>query len=466
MEFQTMLSERGNPLIIYESFKFRKHRELKKFGEIVWACTNKNCPAKVYTLNSVFSRISGSHNHVVNECVINRQRISNAVKRKAEQGSCFERPSKLIHLEINKQKDTLTSLSSKDMRYISQTINHTKRKTLPKLPKSSNDVQEFLDKNEIQTSKNESFVFINDRQSNIVVFSCKSNVEFMCLQDTLFMDGTFDYCPKFFLQMFSIHAFTNNIYVPVAFCLLKNKQKSTYKSLFELLRNKCTDLNLNFNPLKIVIDFEMGIHSSANDIFTNALIVGCRFHLAQSWWRKIQSIGLTSEYKNVESQTGIWLRHLFGLTFLSPDEVGDSLVEDFIAEKPNDSRIDQFVDYLVETYIEENSTFPPQVWAAQTASIYRTTNACEAFHSKFKANCSSPHPNIYVFLETLHNIQTDSYIKINSVNKNEKRIIRKDVLAKQDFINSKILQYESNQISRYNFVKCVSYKFSSMVLSN
>jgi hypothetical protein len=63
----------------------------------------------------------------------------------------------------------------------------------------------------------------------------------MCSQHTLYMDGTFDYCTKDFLQMFTIHALSNENYIPVAFCLLKDKQKSSYRTLFELLRSKCRE---------------------------------------------------------------------------------------------------------------------------------------------------------------------------------------------------------------------------------
>jgi hypothetical protein len=54
----------------------------------------------------------------------------------------------------------------------------------------------------------------------------------MCQQDTLYMDGTFEFCTKFFGQLFTIHALCNEVYVPVVFCLLKNKSKSTYLRLF------------------------------------------------------------------------------------------------------------------------------------------------------------------------------------------------------------------------------------------
>nr|CAI5830924.1 unnamed protein product [Callosobruchus analis] len=65
-------------------------------------------------------------------------------------------------------------------------------------------------------------------------------------------------------------------------------------------------------------------------------------------WRKIQQLGLASEYKNQQSPIGNWLNHLFGLTFLPPPEVGECFAQDFMSDKPQDSKVDQFTDYLVD----------------------------------------------------------------------------------------------------------------------
>jgi hypothetical protein len=113
------------------------------------------------------------------------------------------------------------------------------------------------------------------------------------------------------------------------------------------------------------------------------------------WWRKIQQLGLASECKNEQSPIGTWLKHLFGLTFLPPAEVGDSFAEDFMCEKPENSKLDQFADYLVDNYTDSESKFPPEIWAENSCSILRTTNTCESFHSKFKRENSSPYPNIH-----------------------------------------------------------------------
>uniref|UniRef100_A0A2S2NZ79 MULE transposase domain-containing protein n=1 Tax=Schizaphis graminum TaxID=13262 RepID=A0A2S2NZ79_SCHGA len=123
---------------------------------------------------------------------------------------------------------------------------------------------------------------------------------------------------------------------------------------------------------------------------------------------KIQALGLNSAYKDNK-----WLKFTFGLTFLDPNEVSDCFVEDFIHEIPDDPKYREYADYLLDNYyIGENSNFSPNIWAAFTADLTRTTNNCESFHSHFNEQFYKSHPNIFTFLEILtKTVQTDDYLK-------------------------------------------------------
>jgi hypothetical protein len=88
-----------------------------------------------------------------------------------------------------------------------------------------------------------------------------------------------------------------------------------------------------------------------------------------------------------------------------------------------------------------------------TASLQRTTNCCEAFHSKLNRLFDSPHPNIFCLADTLLAIQSETYIKIRSApsTRNE--------TAKMKYINDQIAQFRSQKISRFEYVSRVCYKF-------
>jgi hypothetical protein len=99
MEVQHMTSEKGKMLLVVEGAKFCKGRRLQS-GETHWRCVNKFCRAKLYVnSDNKITKSDLEHSHDVNVETLNRQKINNSVKRKAED-DISTRPSKLIHQEL------------------------------------------------------------------------------------------------------------------------------------------------------------------------------------------------------------------------------------------------------------------------------------------------------------------------------------------------------------------------------
>jgi len=103
--------------------------------------------------------------------------------------------------------------------------------------------------------------------------------------------------------------------------------------------------------------FETAIHKAV----TKALEVkSCLFHLGQSWWLKILSLGLSKQYGKKDSEVTIqFLKKTFGLSLLPTAEVCDCFALEFLSNLPNDKRVERFCDCLLENYIDADSTFPP-----------------------------------------------------------------------------------------------------------
>lgn len=89
-------------------------------------------------------------------------------------------------------------------------------------------------------------------------------------------------------------------------------------------------------------------------------------------------------------------------------------VEDFMTVIPKGQNFSRFADYLVENYIDEESKFPPKMWASFTKN-HVTTNPCEQFHSHFQKNCYHAHPDIFSFTKQLIGYQTFVFVKINYI---------------------------------------------------
>lgn len=150
--------------------------------------------------------------------------------------------------------------------------------------------------------------------------------------------------------------------------MLKDKSEQTYTSTSNVLNTLCLKIDSNFKPNIIYIDFEKAIHNSITCIWPNISIRGCQFHLGQAWWRKIQSLGLASQYSN-DDLIRQYLTYIFGLSFLNPAEVEDMFSMGLAAIQPLDDKITQFSDYLVDTYISEDSIIPPHVWVEKVPAF-------------------------------------------------------------------------------------------------
>lgn len=285
-EISVIYSQRKNVLLVRNNYKYFKSKELKS-GEIGWRCVQKTCKAKLYTagVDNNISRESGTHVHEnIDTNIIVRQTISNGIKRKGLD-YITERPSKLIKLEIATNAVAAAStLTRKDVKLISDSISRERTRHLPKLPKSIPEVHEYIDSTKPMTVKGERFIVANDPLDNIIIFSCDTNLNFMCDSQTLYVDGTFKYCTTFFHRLVIIHAHLNGVFVPVVFCLLPNENKETYTAIWEILHEKCRSLNKCLQPRTLVIDFQLSTYSNAKDIFPNINIIGCRLHLSLSWY--------------------------------------------------------------------------------------------------------------------------------------------------------------------------------------
>ena len=172
--------------------------------------------------------------------------------------------------------------------------------------------------------------------------------------------------------MFTIHGFLNGNYIPLVFCLLKDKSEKSYMLCMSKIKENCDKLGIEFVPKEIVVDFELAIHNAVLKMSPNAKITGCRFHLTQAWYRKIQTLGLTVEYKDKNSEIGKWLHYCFGLLYLEPEHVEDFYFFELYEIKPADDRLEKFSDYLLENYLTDYSKFS---WADASAALNKTTNA-------------------------------------------------------------------------------------------
>lgn len=283
-----MKSEKGKDMLIIHGFKF-SFQKLIANGVKRWICAFRKtlCKAFIKTSGDGYVILDScfNHNHELNidKTILNRQILSNSIKRKAVEDIC-ERPMKIIHSELKKQNCATTdTVTSTDVIRFRKNLYAARRTVLPRVPKSLEEVHEYFLNHQIKTNKMELFMVKNDTTNNIIMFTCETNLRFLSNVEHIYLDGTFQYAPKFFLQLFTVHGLKNNHYVPLVYFLLPDKKTDTYKQSFTYLQEEAKKCGFQFSPKTVTADFETAIHKAVQEKFSNSTLKGCRFHLGQSW---------------------------------------------------------------------------------------------------------------------------------------------------------------------------------------
>ena len=155
------------------------------------------------------------------------------------------------------------------------------------------------------------------------------------------------------------------------FLFLTKHTKPTRKP-FELLISTCHQegINLRSKPLSIMVDFEFAMIKAIREQLPAAQLKGCRFHLHQNWWRKIQNLGLAPTYKDKKSKYGRWLKGIFSVSLMPPRSV-ERIFNKYASSRtmPHPTpQISEFIDYLNAHYVGPDALCPPSMWAGTSGS--------------------------------------------------------------------------------------------------
>jgi hypothetical protein len=180
-------------------------------------------------------------------------------------------------------------------------------------------------------------------------------------------------------------------------------------------------------------------YKNNKNMFPTTEIQCCRFHLGQSWWRKVQKLGLSKEYKEKDCDIGKWLASFIGLA---------------------EPRCSLLADYILKNYVASNSKFPPNLWV-QLPSLdsKRTTNAAESFHAHYNEQFYAAHPTILAFLDVITKIQITTYIKIRTLH--QPAVVRRSEMDKLTFLMEQYAKYQNGERNRHQYIKAIGFKYSA-----
>lgn len=139
------------------------------------------------------------YNHDVSEQDVKKQEVRSSCKIKSFE-DVGERPSKITakYLRENTPQST-SSIHFFDLKAFSEAMYRERSKFLPMLPTFLIEVHEDITVLKPVPSKIKPYVLlINYIDCSFIVFGCESNLKVMCEVETLYVDGSFNFCTKFF----------------------------------------------------------------------------------------------------------------------------------------------------------------------------------------------------------------------------------------------------------------------------
>ena len=189
-------------------------------------------------------------------------------------------------------------------------------------------------------------LLVNDSEKTIVMFSCKNNLQFFLASLMDFtLTGHSNQHRRFstnYLQFMDSLCATC-IFLPAS------KHPTSYEDVFRHTVSEAAKLVVKVFSRVVFADFETAIYNAVPTVWPGLEVKTGRFHLRQSWWRKIQSLGLSKQYGKEDYEVIQFLKKIIGLSLLPPAEVCDCFALEFLSNLPNDKRVEQFCDLL--TYL-------------------------------------------------------------------------------------------------------------------
>lgn len=378
-------------MLVRGGYMYTFHRETK-LGT-VWRCTNRACSASIKISENHSVRVLHEAAHKCKPNVVKTEIIKtkNLCKEAAANTST---PMPQLFEEVFQPKkdagyDLLSALPK--FKHFSRSLYIVRNREL-NVPKTHFAKCEDVI---IPFKYTDCFLLFDDDsdpENRIIAFCTETAREAVRNIRTYFSDGTFSSCCKPFYQLYCIHGdvrsdenFTN--VVPLIYVLMPNKQERSYERLFIALKK-----NLPYwNPVTMIVDFEIAVINVIKKMFPHIKLQGCNFHFKQALAKKAHALNMNSINEK---------RHLALCAALAHVKLED--IEDgwlwIMEDAPQSETVTTFNDYFVSQWLEnKNIQF---IWNIH-GSRHRTINLAEAWHKRLNNMMPQKKPRMLQFLETL-----------------------------------------------------------------
>ena len=168
---------------------------------------------------------------------------------------------------------------------------------------------------------------------------------------------------------------------------------------FHLVLEKLNEMKIPFNLEQIITDFELNIHKSIDEMLPEIDILGCFFHLAKAFKKKVDKKEMKRHYDgNPEFQK--FIKQAIGLSSLPLGDLEEGLkwLKDNVHfdDEKEESFKNLFLQYIDDYWV--NGCFPPFVWSTWSRTGDFTNNNQEGYNSKMNRELKQQNPSPGILL--------------------------------------------------------------------
>jgi len=137
-------------------------------------------------------------------------------------------------------------------------------------------------------------------------------------------------------------------------------------------------------------------------------------------------LGLKVQYSS-DLKLRKWFKCVISLALIPPDQVSNGL--EYLMDKVPDYDLEKFLDYVVETWIENNN-HPISMWNHyNNLDDPRTNNHIEGYHLRLDKFIVNKKPNIWYFIEQIKKEESTYSLNFTRL---ERGLLRIKVMSRKD----------------------------------
>ncbi|XP_003738220.1 uncharacterized protein LOC100898192 [Galendromus occidentalis] len=460
-----MLTNRGGRKLAHDGFLYNFDKYSADGGTLYWRCEPKGrCNGRVHTIDGDVVRTINEHTHDSDPARIQTKQAVAEIKARAQE--TMEGCSQVINATLLKLPEYVMGVMPTKSA-LKKTVQNARgeRFSAPAAPTSSAELSIPEGYRTYETSPGvfEDFLLADSgpELDRILIFGRSRNIEELRYSKMWFVDGTFSIVPPLFYQVYVILAEMNQTVHPFLYVLLPNKSGSTYTRMFTMIRS----LDESIEPETISCDYELAAINSIREVFPNANIAGCYFHLMQNLKKHVNTSGLTTKYRN-DPEFASYAKMIGALAYVPPQDV-EKAFELLSEESP--AELEPLLNYFEDTYLgrpdrrgrRRNPRFPISIWNVYERTIqgcHRTNNHAEAANRRIQTEFNMDHPSIWMFIDALKRSQKNRDFEYESL---VAGAAGPTTLKKYEVANRNTLRLVSSYTTRttMSFLRGITYNY-------